>query len=151
MSKRRGPKALTAVVMAGLAVTAVGCTSSPDPTVPSTPVSAAPTVAVSIPPAPIPGKGGVEGAAEDLTGKTCEFASGAWNFTGTLKNSTKKVQTYSVRISVRNPETSSVINAVVLESKLEPGKSEKLDKPAVISTPDAVGLDCVVNVTRKAS
>ncbi|MBB6405965.1 hypothetical protein [Arthrobacter sp. AZCC_0090] len=97
------------------------------------------------------GQDDVQGAATDLANKGCMFANGAWDFTGTLSNSQKGAQFYSVRVWVRDTKTSSVVASQVLEEKLDPGKSVKLDRKALVKTNDAKGLDCVVDVIRKTA
>lgn len=146
---------LRGAVVIAAALLLAGCTSSntngsasPAPT--ST-ASTKPSAPQSIPPAAIPGKDGVVGASADLVGAICEYSGGAWNLTGTLKNSQKSPQNYTVRISVSDKKTSSVVDAVVITQKLDPGKSAKLDKTAIIHSPNSVGLNCLINVTRKSA
>lgn len=89
------------------------------------------------------------GAIGDLSEKSCVYADGAWNFTGTLKNSQQEAQLYSVQVLVSNTKTTSVVASQVLSEKLDAGKSAKLDKKAIIKTKDNNGLSCTVSVIRK--
>lgn len=145
--KRRA--ALWGAVALTSAVLLAGCTASNGDGSETKDPTGSSSAQRSIPPAAIPGKDGVVGAAADLVGGICEYSEGAWNLTGTLENNHKGAQNYSVRISVSDKKTSSVVDAVVITHKLAPGESVKLDKTKVIKTPSSVGLDCLINVTRK--
>lgn len=141
--------ALWGAVVVASAILLTGCTSSNANDSASAGPGATSEKPASIPPAAIPGEDGVAGAAADLSGGICEYSAGAWNLTGTLKNTQKDAQNYSVRVSVSDKETSSVVNAVVITHELAPGESVTLDKTAIIETASSAGLGCVINVTRK--
>lgn len=146
--KRRAT--LWGAVLALSVISLAGCTSADGDSTSgaeASPNATAETTA-SIPPAAIPGENGVSGAAGDLVGGICEYSAGAWNLTGTLKNSLEDTQNYTVRVSVSDKATFSVVNAVVITHEVGAGESVELDKAAIIDTPSSAGLSCVINVTR---
>lgn len=145
----RSPLGMAASLV--LAVLLTGCSSGDEQPQPdSAPETSSAT------PAPdrttVDDQGGV-GAHQDLQKPQCTAdPSGAWSFSGTVANSTKERATYTVEVSVVNPDGWGVLGATTVTAQVDPGESAPVAAEKFHADPpdQTRKHQCVTRVVRHA-
>lgn len=86
------------------------------------------------------------GAAGDLVKHTCTAdASGTWNFTGTLRNTSKQDSDYTVTLALVHRVGSTVVATHEVTKKVAAGATQTVEAPAFVTQKGSKQLACVVS------
>lgn len=135
MTRRLAASLLLPAALAGCAAPKAGPPPSPLPTITSSPVALAPSVASAM-------------ATDALSGEHCEkTADGSWSYTANLANHDTGAEKFTVSVGLT--ESTAVLGHTVIEKTLGPGESTTVTGSGFGKDVPADGTDCGATVSRE--